>query len=239
MSDEKIVDELASLLRVVKEYEDDVLKIKNINSKIEEINSEKLNELKKFDEEYLNKYIRENLGEAPKPLKKINPKKLIKKYSEKNEKDIIDYNQNKEQVIKQYYNVFNSQRMEIEEQARQERLAILDQLNTEIKILDQKIEEIELELSKIDYIPEQLLKSDVISQLITYFELKRVDSIKEAINIFFYEFEMKKISEDFEERINSLEEKIDDYYDLISEQTDDNFNQIVEVVEDLRNESNT
>lgn len=78
-----------------------------------------------------------------------------------------------------------------------------------------------LDVLKSDILPPSLMNTTAVSKIASYWENRRVDTMKEAINLYFSEMQqeeaIKKLEEEYKNRINSINLQVDNYKKSVEE----------------------
>lgn len=81
-----------------------------------------------------------------------------------------------------------------------------------------------VDVLKSDILPPSLMNTAAISKISSYWENRRVDSMKEAINLYFSEVNqeeaIKKNEEEYRNRINQITSKVNDYVKNVEERVE-------------------
>ena len=86
-----LLGRLKELLYDIENYDSLVLKYAEVNKEIESLENKGQEKLDSFDDYYLNKFIVESIGEAPKELSRFNLKRLSKNKRQENLTEIEEY----------------------------------------------------------------------------------------------------------------------------------------------------
>ena len=199
-----LLGRLKELLYDIENYDSMVLNYSKVNEEIESLENRGQEELDSFDAQYLNNFIVESIGEAPKELSRLSYKKIFKKKRQEKLTEIEEYAK-EEELAK----VFAEERAEIlrkeNEQFKEEWL----ELNKTRSNLQEHLAEYEQHFSKIDFLPEKYLNSAQLVRIISYLEDYRADNIKEAINILCSEEQLEIKFNQLNTRIEDLEKSLD------------------------------
>lgn len=218
MRNESLINELSSLLRQIEDYEDAIHRQREIKSEIEVLNNSKNLPLERFDSEYLPKFIRNKIGDAPKNFAKLNPVKLIKPVADRKSKVLKQYADNKKRVTAQYYEEFSEQRDNIQQKSEAEFKQNLSLIKTETAELSEKIDDLRNKIQSTDLLPRKFLKSKNIKKMIKYLEEWRVNNITEAIATLCLEENIEQNFQKLSQRLSTFEDSIQSLNNLIRDE---------------------
>lgn len=231
-----LLGRLKELLYDIENYDSMVLNYAEVNEKIETLENQGQEKLDSFDAKYLNNFIVESIGEAPKGLSRLSYKRLSKNKRQENLTEIEEYAKEEELAKEQYYKVFAEERAEIlrkeNEQFKEEWL----ELNKTRSNLQEQLAEYEENFSKIDFLPEKYLNSAQLVRIISYLEDYRADNIKEAINIMCSEEQLEIKFKQLNTRIENLEKSLDTLKVKISDNIDSSLDNIESSISNLEDE---
>lgn len=231
-----LLGRLKDLLYDIENYDSMVLNYSKVNEEIESLENRGQEELDSFDAKYLNNFIVESIGEAPKELSRLSYKKIFKKKRQENLTEIEEYAKEEELAKEQYYKVFAEERAEIlrkeNEQFKEEWL----ELNKTRSNLQKYLAEYEEDFSKIDFLPEKYLNSAQLVRIISYLEDYRADNIKEAINILCSEEQLEIKFKQLNTRIEDLEKSLNNLKVKISDNIDSSLDNIESSISNLEDE---
>ena len=231
-----LLGRLKDLLYDIENYDSMVLNYAEVNEKIETLENQGQEKLDSFDVKYLNNFIVESIGEAPKELSRLSYKRLSKNKRQENLTEIEEYAKEEELAKEQYYKVFAEERAEIlrkeNEQFKEEWL----ELNKTRSNLQEHLAEYEQHFSKVDFLPEKYLNSAQLVRLISYLEDYRADNIKEAINIMCSEEQLEIKFKQLNTRIENLEKSLDTLKVEISDNIDSSLDKIESSISNLEDE---
>ena len=231
-----LLGRLKDLLYDIENYDSMVLNYAEVNEKIETLENQGQEKLDSFDAKYLNNFIVESIGEAPKELSRLSYKKIFKKKRQENLTEIEEYAKEEELAKEQYYKVFAEERAEIlrkeNEQFKEEWL----ELNKTRSNLQEHLTEYEQHFSKVDFLPEKYLNSTQLVRIISYLEDYRADNIKEAINILCSEEQLEIKFKQLNTRIENLEKSLDTLKVEISDNIDSSLDKIESSISNLEDE---
>ena len=214
------------LLPQLETFEESITKLTLIKKEIIKVEESPLDALKNFDEEYLTKYIIEEIGEDPQnaPLLEKIGDFILFNSSKKQE----EYNHRKEKVIKKYYKEFDKQRDEIHNKELNDKNNLLEKLRDDCRKIETDLQEQEKRLKLIDYIPKEYLTSEAVKSFIDYLENNRASTLIELINTYCLE---QKIQRHFQKLENHLK-KVESVVEELSEKLEENSL----IVEELQSE---
>lgn len=204
-----LLGRLKDLLYDIENYDSMVLNYAEVNKKIESLKNQGQEKLDSFDNQYLNNFIVESIGEAPKELSRFSYKRLSKNKRQENLTEIEEYAKEEELAKEQYYKVFAEERSEILRKENEQFKEELLELNKTRSNLQELLAEYEQHFSKVDFLPEKYLNSTQLVRIISYLEDYRADNIKEAINILCSEEQLEIKFKQLNTRIEDLEKSLD------------------------------
>ena len=204
-----LLGRLKDLLYDIENYDSMVLNYAEVNEKIETLENQGQEKLDSFDNRYLNNFIVESIGEAPKELSRFSYKRLSKNKRQENLTEIEEYAKEEELAKEQYYKVFAEERSEILRKENEQFKEELLELNKTRSNLQELLAEYEQYFSKVDFLPEKYLNSTQLVRIISYLEDYRADNIKEAINILCSEEQLEIKFKQLNTRIEDLEKSLD------------------------------
>lgn len=204
-----LLGRLKDLLYDIENYDSMVLNYAEVNKKIESLENQGQEKLDSFDNQYLNNFIVESIGEAPKELSRFSYKRLSKNKRQENLTEIEEYAKEEELAKEQYYKVFAEERSEILRKESEQFKEELLELNKTRSNLQELLAEYEQHFSKVDFLPEKYLNSTQLVRIISYLEDYRADNIKEAINILCSEEQLEIKFKQLNTRIEDLEKSLD------------------------------
>lgn len=231
-----LLGRLKELLYDIENYDSMVLNYAEVNEKIETLENQGQEKLDSFDAKYLNNFIVESIGEAPKELSRRIPKKFFKKKRQEKLTKIEEYAKEEELAKEQYYKVFAEERDEILRAENEQNKEELLELNKTRSNLQEQLAEYEENFSKIDFLPEKYLNSAQLVRIISYLEDYRADNIKEAINIMCSEEQLEIKFKQLNTRIENLEKSLDTLKVEISDNIDSSLDNIESSISNLEDE---
>ncbi|MBR5048838.1 MAG: hypothetical protein IKX74_04285 [Erysipelotrichaceae bacterium] len=152
--------------------------------------------LESFDAENLENFVTSRQG--PQPVKPEAVIKLGAGYRARMEeyrKAMEEYQQRDEQLRKEYYEHFQAQRHELEVKEKAEIAGAVDSAKKQLSTLQEKLAAARRQLEEDDTLSSRLKNLKTVNTLIGYFEDRRADSLKEAVNLLFEEQHRKKAEE--------------------------------------------
>lgn len=231
-----LLGRLKELLYDIENYDSLVLKYAEVNKEIESLENKGQEKLDSFDDYYLNKFIVESIGEAPKELSRFNLKRLSKNKRQENLTEIEEYAKKEELAKEQYYKDFAEERAEILRKENEQIKEELLELNKTRSNLQEHLAEYEQNFSKVDFLPEKYLNSAQLVRIISYLEDYRADNIKEAINILCSEEQLEIKFKQLNTRIENLEKSLDTLKVEISDNIDSSLDNIESSISNLEDE---
>lgn len=231
-----LLGRLKDLLYDIENYDSMVLNYAEVNEKIETLENQGQEKLDSFDAKYLNNFIVESIGEAPKELSRKIPKIFYKKKRQEKLTAIEEYAKEEELAIEQYYKVFAEERAEILREENEQNKEELLKLNKTRSNLQEQLAEYEENFSKIDFLPKKYLNSAQLVRIISYLEDYRADNIKEAINILCSEDYLEINFKQLNSRIEDLEKSLDNLKVEVSDNLNSSLDNIESSISNLEDE---
>lgn len=231
-----LLGRLKDLLYDIENYDSMVLNYAEVNKKIESLENQGQEKLDSFDNQYLNNFIVESIGEAPKELSRFSYKRLSKNKRQENLTEIEEYAKEEELAKEQYYKVFAEERSEILRKENEQFKEELLELNKTRSNLQELLAEYEQHFSKVDFLPEKYLNSTQLVRIISYLEDYRADNIKEAINILCSEEQLEIKFKQLNTRIEDLEKSLDNLRAEVSDNLNTGLNNVEVTISNLEDE---
>ena len=231
-----LLGRLKELLYDIENYDSMVLNYAEVNEKIETLENQGQEKLDSFDAKYLNNFIVESIGEAPKELSRLIPKKIFKNKRQEKITEIEEYAKKEELAKEHYYKVFAEERAEILREENEQNKEELLELNKTRSNLQEQLAEYEENFSKIDFLPEKYLISAQLVRIISYLEDYRADNIKEAINILCSEDNLEIKFKKLNSRIEDLEKSLDNLRVEVSDNLSSSLDNIESSISNLEDE---
>lgn len=203
-----IKKQLDEILEVCIQYEEATKNFENANESKKIAEEYIPSNLSSFDLKYQKQYIKNVAGEEPKPESKWNPLNHTKKKKEKIRSALEEYNQKVAIAKEQYFEEYKSKREELklkDKDEKDQKIKNADEILT--SATDQK-NKAEKAWKENTLLSERLRNTQTIKRLIDYFDDGRVDSLKEAINLYYDDMHKEKESQLAEEHRKRLEEII-------------------------------
>lgn len=164
--------------------------------------------IKEFDSNNKDSYISARVGEKPtKPtgiIKLAIPlyRSKLKQY----EKDLLEYNSRYKKCEADYYQVYAEQRNQIETDERLEMEFKINNAKKQFEEACSKEKKLKQELDSYSLLNDKHKKLSIIDSLISYFQDKRADTIKEAINLYYEEEHRCRLEELTRQQLKVVEE---------------------------------
>lgn len=182
-----ILDELRKLSEISVGYEKAQLAVKDAKSDLEKAKNYQPSRLTAFDQANKKKFIVDQVGASPKPLGKWNPLNLSKKKREAAQDAISEYERQARLVEKSYYKQNENARESLKREDDEDKANRINEANRKLAWAEEKCN-----LSKSGWeldtlLSERLRNSETINEIIVFFEDGRVDTMKEAVNLFYDE----------------------------------------------------
>lgn len=224
----EIIESLSKLADISAQYETALNEYREAKQNMRLAEEYTPNRVVTFDAQNKSKYVYEQIGDGPKKLGKWNPLKLSKKKRDAVYAARKAYFKNKAETEKQYYIVYENKRNELKKEDDEDKAGrILDAQNNLQN--SEKIFQSAKNLWEQDtLLSERLRNENTIRKMLMFFEDGRVDSMKEAVNLYFEETwkdeearlaaeHRAKIESTLEEQNKTIEELIDKIDDISSD----------------------
>ena len=216
------------ILQALKELRDKIHRFEIINSELEN-NLAALNRAKArqpravgdFDSYNKDLYIHDRIGQAPEKPKGI-VKLAIPVYRSKMkvyEKEYAEYKARYNSCERDYYNEYAQKRHELEIEEKKAIENGIHQAEKSFESTKLRFSSAEKELHEDTVLNEKYKKLDIVDQLIGYFEDERVDSIPNALNLY-YEDEHASCAESARSRAEEAYSRAEEAYSRAEEAYD-------------------
>lgn len=218
-----IVSELEEFKKQVIIYEQVSTDYEQAKEKLEKAKQYVPQRLSEFDEKYFPEFVESKIGNRnqPKEFGFLDPRRFSKKAIEKRNNEIDKHNKIMSE-LKRDFDLQYEKKREGFKKADEEEKALKVQSAEEEFLLKEK--ELKIELSKVESVnllPKSMFSSVIIDRLMNYFSDWRVDSMKEAINLYFDEFWKQEESRKISGLFKGLEEKLIENNSLIMKVSED------------------
>lgn len=194
MEKQQLIEQLKELEEITELYDSALEKVKAAKDKLTsaELFVPKL--LKEFDFTYKNDFIIQKIGEEPKSLGKWNPLNLSKKKRESVRATKEEYARKRVEAETEYYRLNENKRNMLkvkDEEAKKNRII---NAKKQLHEAEANFDRVSLLWKQDELLSDRLRNSVVIRKLIEFFEDGRVDTMKEAVNLYYDE--MRKDEEE-------------------------------------------
>ena len=183
------IKKLNELLQIIKNYEYAENTYQNANKSLNKAKYNYQSKLSKFDNEHKDKFIADKIGMRPsKPhgaIKLAVPVYLIKKSKYQNDKE--NYNRMYPLAEAAYREKYAAERNRLADADRIEQANDIKDKEAKLAISKSELETAKIALDSIDFLSDKLKSKEIVVQLIDYFKDHRVDTLKEAVNLWFDE----------------------------------------------------
>lgn len=210
MERQEIVNQLIVLKTATLNYEEDTKAVNDARSSLEEAKSYMPSRLSSFDEHYKKKYVLEQIGPEPKPLGKWNPLNLSKKKREAAETARKEYAQKKACAEEDFYKLNEKKRRAFEKEDAEDKASRIAAAEKRVEIAKEKIAASRDIWSQDTLLSERLRNVEAITKILELFEDGRVDSIKEAVNLYYDELRKDEEARLAAEHREKMEKAIED-----------------------------
>lgn len=209
MRKDKIYEELKVLYDCTKEFEDSRLLLDLAKSEFNKAKEYHPCRLEKFDVENKEKFIVGFAGESPKPNSKLNPLNYTFKRKEAEKKAFQGYFEQKARAEEIYYDIYRDERnaFDLEDKADKEEKIL--KAKTKLAEIEEKVVFAKERWSKNTLLSERLRNTKAISDMMRFYEDGRVETLKEAINLFYDESRKDEEARLAAEHRKKLEEMIE------------------------------
>lgn len=219
MENNEILAKLKELLTKSVNYDRLLEETKIHHSELEKAKKRCPSAVADFDRNNMEKYIVSKIGQKPeKPaglLKLAVPVYLAKK--KEYEKSLEEYNVQYSYYQKKYYDAFAEKRKKLDEEEKAEIEQCIQVATAKFNVVKAELSSAEEEMNSDETVGPKLKNTAAISKLIEYFQEQRVDSLKEAINLYYderhrlklenYAREQKEILKEITESVEEAVEK--------------------------------
>lgn len=204
---ENLIIDLRELLLVTKRFEKDKAEFDEAENHLNEAKQYIPQRLRTFDSQYKEKYISDIVGKKPKPLSKWNPLNLSKRARVAAKKAEDEYFDKRNHAEKDYLKKYKDKRAQFEKEDNEDKENRITEATRTLEDVRSKLERSKYNWENSIFLASSLRKSDVIEKMITYFNEGRVDTLKEAINLYYddvYKEEEKKLAEEHRQKLEKL-----------------------------------
>ena len=219
-----IIKELKTLqeLLISKQSKEELLK--EIRKELSFNYDRKFNTLEKFDNNNKKNYILSKIGKAPEYIKpRLILPNLVKKAKEEHQSKVKKYNEDYVKAEIEYNTEFKEIRNKLKNEDENNKKACLNKIQENYNKLDKEIKLIINSIEKTTIISKDYCDINSVSKILSYFENKRVETIKEAINMFHEEKrfeEEKELAQKHREKIETMIVDLRKDIDKINERID-------------------
>ena len=196
MEAKNTITELKDLLEllVVKESKERVLR--DLQNELNSNYDSKFNSLVKFDNNNKAKYISTQIGEKPIYIEpKLKLPNFINRAKEEYQAKLKKYNEEYKKAEIEYYEVFKEARQRLKNEDEFNKNECYSKVKENYSKKEKELKILLNEIEKTKIIPKAYWNRNAISKIVTYFANNRVDTMKEAINMF---HEEKRLGEERE-----------------------------------------
>ena len=223
-----IVSELEEFKKQVIIYEQVSTDYEQAKEKLEKAKQYVPQRLSEFDEKYFPEFVESKIGNRnqPKEFGFLDPRRFSKKAIEKRNNEIDKHNKIMSE-LKRDFDLQYEKKREGFKKADEEEKALKVQSAEEEFLLKEK--ELKIELSKVESVnllPKSMFSSVIIDRLMNYFSDWRVDSVKEAINLYYNEAWRIEESKKLQEFFRTVDERLTDNNEMIAKVSEDSSNTI-------------
>lgn len=221
-----IILELENIKDQVLTYEESVARFEQASKKIEEVKNYEPRRLAEFDAKYFPEFLESKIGKKsePKEFASFDPRRLSKKAVANRNSEIEKYNSIISQLKRDFELQYESKRQNFKKEDDNEKKIKLQLAEEELQISKEVSESNLQKLECVNLLPKSMFSSTIIAQLIKYFADWRVDSVKEAINLYYDEIWRQEESEKLQEFFTRVEEKLTDNTNIITKVSEDTSN---------------
>lgn len=162
--------------------------------------------LSTFDGHYKNKYVLEKIGEKPKPLGKWNPLNLSKKKREAVVASIEEYSKKKAKAEEEFYQLNEKKRKALEKEDVDDKVNRISVAKEKLNLAEEHLKRVRLAWKQDELLSERLRNTTTIRKVLEFFEDGRVDTMKEAVNLYYDETrkdEEARLASEHREKIES------------------------------------
>ena len=203
MEREEILSELRVLLSIIQIADEKTAVLSEAENELARANEFSGDRLRSFDEANQDAFIKARIGEEP-----HKPKGLIKlavpvymSRKKDYEKALAEYRKAYDETFQAYLEAYADQRKALEQEDAEERSRkIQSAQSVKFKAEEQVRQALEL-LNANTLLSDRLKTTESVSCLIEYFEDSRVDTLKEAVNLYYDDQHRKRLEEYAQEQV--------------------------------------
>ena len=186
--------QLKELLETIESYEQALMDELEYAQKYSEAQVYVPNRLSEFDKGNKELFIFSRAGEEP----RFNSAGIFnsRKRKEEYEEARYEYALNKEAAEMEYLQVYREKRAELDRLDKEDKATRLQRAEEGLKSANEKVEQLNALFKEKQIVSDRLCKKEILKKMMTYFEDNRVDTLREAINLYY--------AEDLQERQNAL-----------------------------------
>ncbi|HFI0015373.1 hypothetical protein ACPC58_09635 [Streptococcus sp. VTCC 12905] len=223
-----IISELENIKDKVITYEKSVARFKQANKEFEEAKNYEPRRLVEFDNKYFPEFVESKIGKKnqPKEFAYFDPRRLSKKAVGNRNSEIEKHNSTILQLKRDFDVQYEGKRQSFKIEDDKEKSEKLQLAEKELQISKEDSEYNLNMLNSIELLPKSMLSSSIIEQIIKYFSDWRVDSVKEAINLYYNEAWRIEESKKLQEFFRTVDERLTDNNEMIAKVSEDSSNTI-------------
>ena len=167
--------------------------------------------LEQFDSVMKKNYISSKTGEKPVYVApKLRLPNFIKRAKDEYQAKLDKYNETYKQTEQEYYYCFKEKRAKLKNEDERDKTEYINQLREKQFKAEKELEYILNSLETTTIISKTYWKEIVVLKIISYFENNRVDTMKEAINMFHEEKRLEEEKELAQKHREKIEKMIQD-----------------------------
>lgn len=218
-----IISELEKMKDQVLIYEESVTRFEQAKKKYEAVKNYEPRRLADFDATYFPKFIESKIGKKnkPKEFASFDPRRLSKKAVANRNSEIERHNSTISQLKRDFELQYDSKRKSFKIEDNKEKKKKLQLAKEELQISKEASESNFKKLECVNLLPKSMLSISIIVQIIKYFADWRVDSVKEAINLYYDEKWRQEESKKLQEFFTRIEERLTDNTNMIAKISED------------------
>lgn len=206
-----IIKELKTLQELLISKQSKEESLKEIRKELHLNYDIKFNTLGTFDNNNKKNYILSKIGKAPEYIKpKLFLPNLVKKAKEEHQTKVKKYNEDYRKAEIEYYNEFNEIRNKLKNEDENNKKACINKIEANYNKVEKEIKLIINLIEKTTIISKAYWDINSVSKILAYFENKRVETIKEAVNMFHEEKRFEEEKETAQKHREKIENMIAD-----------------------------
>lgn len=211
----ELIEELKGLLTIIIEYKQAEYEYEQATAMRKGVVRHSRPRVKDFDELHEHLFLREKLGDKPTmphgAIKLLPPVYLAQKHQYK--QAIDKYEAQKQSALVEYEKTYEEKRSELAEMDKLDNQKAIDDAEEKLVIAERNWNKAKLAFQANNIVASSLKKQNVVEKLIAYLEEDRVETLRDAINMYYDEerkdAEEKRNEEHRQEMLRLAQKKAD------------------------------